>query len=57
MTMVGLGVAIQNLLPPLGFERPQTLHPLQGILFIPTHALVIFVQINYFCNFRYDYPL
>jgi len=55
--MVGLGVAIQNLLPPLGFERPQTLHPLQGILFIPTHALVIFVQINYFCNFRYDYPL
>jgi hypothetical protein len=30
---------------------------LQGILFIPTHAFVISVQINHFYDFRYDYPM
>jgi len=54
MTMVGLGVAIQNLLPPSNFEGLQVLHPLQRILSIPTHAFVTFVQINYFCKFKYD---
>jgi len=48
MTMVGLCVAIQNLLPPSDFEGLQVLHPLQIILSIPTHAFVTFVQINYF---------
>jgi len=54
MTMVGLGVAIQNLLPPSGFEGLQVLHPLQRILSIPTHVFVTFVQIKYFCDFKYD---
>ncbi len=29
---------------------------LQGILSIPTHAFATFIQINCFCDFRYDYP-
>jgi len=54
--MVGLGVAIQNLLPPSGFEGLRVLHPLQRILSIPTHVFMTFVQINYFCDFKYDCP-
>ncbi len=30
---------------------------LQGILSIPTHAFVVCVQINYFCNYRCECPL
>jgi hypothetical protein len=55
--MVGLGIAIQILLSPSGFEGLQVLHRLQRILSIPTHAFVTFVQINYFCDFKYDCPL
>ncbi len=33
-----------------------TFHSLQGILSIPTHAFVTFVQINNSYDFRYDYP-
>jgi hypothetical protein len=32
-------------------------NPLQRIMPIPTHAFVTSVQINHFCDFRYDYPL
>jgi hypothetical protein len=56
MTMVGLGVAIENLLPPFDFEGPQVLHPLQGIMSIPTSVLVNFFQINFFYDFKYNRP-
>ncbi len=48
MTMVGLVVTIQNVSPMLGFEGLQVLHRLQGILSIPIHVFVTFVQINFF---------
>jgi hypothetical protein len=30
---------------------------LQGIQSIPIHAFATFIQINHFCDFKYDYPL
>jgi hypothetical protein len=30
---------------------------LQGILSIPIHAFVTFIQINHFCKYKYDYLL
>jgi len=30
---------------------------LQGILSIPTHAFLVCVQINYFCNYKCECPL
>jgi len=31
-------------------------NPLQRIMSIPTHAFVTSIQINHFCDFRYDCP-
>ncbi len=30
--------------------------PLQAIMSIPTHVFATSIQINYFCDFKYDYP-
>jgi len=45
--------ALSYLTPPC--HNKIWLSTLQGNLSIPTHAFATFVQINHFCNFRYDY--